>query len=277
MWTEHRFIAFDETPLFYRVHSREGAKAIAILVHGMGEHGGRYQHLGDYLAEFEIESWIPDLRGHGRSGGKPGHISHFSDLHRDLSALHSLIDKTRKGLPIFLVGHSFGGLTASSYLAYHPHFRVDGLVLTSPLFGIAVHAPWWKRLLGLTFSALWPSFTQANGVLASDLTHDQAILENYRRDAQVHHLISARLYCEVLSMLKQKKEIAGRIKKPVLVLQAGEDRIVSKKDTLSFYDDLKVDDRELEVYPGFYHEILNETVRQAVFSRIANWMLKRTV
>ena len=114
MWTEHRFIAFDETPLFYRVHSREGAKAIAILVHGMGEHGGRYQHLGDYLAEFEIESWIPDLRGHGRSGGKPGHISHFSDLHRDLSALHSLIDKTRKGLPIFLVGPTSRRFTASA-------------------------------------------------------------------------------------------------------------------------------------------------------------------
>src|SRR3989338_6676335 len=133
MWSEHRFITFDETPVFYRRFTPgAGSKAILFIVHGMGEHGGRYRRLAEYLAGLGIASVIPDLRGFGQSGGGRGYVRRVSDYHRGLSAPPSVVSRKEKDKPVFFLGHSFGGLVASSYLAFHPA-QTAGLALSSPL------------------------------------------------------------------------------------------------------------------------------------------------
>ncbi len=277
MWTEHRFISFDKTPIFYRrLASSSQPKAILILVHGMGEHGGRYRHAAEYFAMAGIESVIPDLRGFGRSGGRRACVNTFRDFHRDLGALHAFVNRNRKGTPLFLMGHSFGGLVVSSYLAFVEHPKIYGLVLSSPIFGIAIPVPLWRHALGMFTSYIWPSYTQSNRVKPELLTHDKEILARYKKDTLINPRISAGLYRELIAMIVKKEEIARQITDPVLIQQAGQDFVVSVEATQNFYRFLKTSDKEIDIYNDCYHEILNEIKRERVFSRITHWLLKNT-
>ena len=275
MWTEHRLVSFDETPLFYHRLRVPGAKAQVILQHGMGEHGGRYRHVAEYLAALGIESAVPDLRGFGQSGGKRACVRSFSDFHGDLAALHTHLAR-QSALPLFLIGHSFGGLVASSYLAFYSQISpVRGLALSSPIFGIAVPVPPWRHALGMTLSYLFPDHTQGTRVDASKLTHDPLMLRAYAQDKFIRQIISARLYRELVRMIVRRAEIAHSLKVPALVLQADQDFIVSREMTVMFYNELASLDKQLQIYPSFYHEILNETGRQDVLARLGDWILKR--
>lgn len=274
MWVKRRFISFDETPVFYRYLALDGdARGVVIIVHGMGEHGGRYRLLAEHLASKGFESWMPDLRGFGQSGGERGCVHSFSDFHRDLSALHSLARKNHpESTPFFFLGHSFGGLVSASYLALCQPPPVKGLVLTSPIFGVGTPVPAWRHAIGVASSYLIPDYRQSTGVLPQNLTHDAGILAVYSKDKLIHHEISSRLYRELVKMMNCRAEIAQRITCPVLVLQAGDDVIVSPKMSRLFFDELKVPDKDWTLYPGYYHEILNETGRQEVFRRIDAWL-----
>lgn len=276
VWSEHRLISFDETPIFYRHLRTNGpVRAVVILVHGMGEHGGRYQAFSDYLAELGIECLVPDLRGFGKSGGKKACVKRFGDFHEDLDALHSWASRHYTAVPIFLIGHSFGGLVVSSYLAFHKHPEIHGFVLSSPIFGVSIPVPFWRHLLGISVSYLCSHYTQSTRVEPRFLTHDPAILEIYRQDPLIYHKISARLYRELVKMVRRKTEIARRISASALIVQAGEDKVVSKDETVKFFDELKSKDKEIEIYADFYHEVLNETSRELVYSRIGRWLLER--
>ena len=275
--TDHRFVSFDETPIHYGVSkSSHAPKASVVVLHGLGEHGGRYSAFSNYLAGLGFDCYFPDLRGFGKSGGRRACVKSFSDYHKDLFALHSWIARNSKGAPIFLMGHSFGGLVASSYIALCKAPTIAGLVLSSPLFGIAIPVPppvHWLTLLG---SRLFPDFTGPSHVNPQFLTHDADILSAYGKDSLIFHRISARLYREIRGLISKRGAVAAAIKGPVLLLQAGEDHIVSKSAAIDFYHKIAAADKELEVYEGFYHEILNETRRQAVYSRIGQWLSKRT-
>lgn len=274
MWSEHRFISTDETAIFYRrFNTEEPVKAVIIMVHGMGEHGGRYRRLGEYLAGLEIASVIPDLRGFGHSGGKRACVRQFSDFHNDLDNLVAFVSRTHKGTPLFLMGHSFGGLVASSYLAFCNPPKISGLILSSPIFGIALPVSVWRRLAAAVFSYLFPDFSQPSNVKPAMLTHDHALIREYENDPLIYHRVSARLYRELLTMMRRKAAIARRISNPVLLLQSGQDAVVSKAEALSFYDLLATNDKEAEIYESAYHEIFNELDREKAFARVGQWIL----
>ena len=273
--TEHRLIAFDQTPLFYRkVVPVLPTKALVFLVHGMGEYGGRYTEFAEYLASCGIECWLPDLRGFGNSGGKRGCVRHLSDYENDLEALGTLAERTHRGLPLFLMGHSFGGLLASRLLEETRVLRPKGLILSSPLFGIAIAVPFWQKILAALASFLAPNFTQNNRVQVDLLTHDHAKRLSHARDKLIHFEVSARLYTQMQKGMSQGLEMAERIHCPALVLQAGDDKIVSREKTTLFYERLGSLDKEFQVYQDFYHEVLNESERAKVYARIQQWLLK---
>ncbi len=276
-YTEHRLIGFDETPLFYRRVTPSGpVKAMILLVHGMGEYGARYLPLAEYLAALGIESWVPDLRGFGRSGGRPGHANHFTDLQTDLEGIGLLAHRQRPGAPLFFLGHSFGGLLVSRVAERHaPTLRLRGLVFSSPLFGIAIDVPLWQKALAGIASVVAPTFTQSNRVNPDLLTHDPAIYQAFMQDKLVHFGITSRLYTEITKAMPAGLREAPRIHCPVLVAQAGDDRIVLKENTTLFYNALGSEDKQLEIYDGWYHEILNETGREAVFAKIGQWVIQR--
>jgi alpha-beta hydrolase superfamily lysophospholipase len=269
-------ISFDKTPFFYRRLSAHGhPKALLLVLHGMGEHGGRYRRFAEYLSGMGLECLLPDLRGFGQSGGYRGYVRRFSDYHEDIKALHGYIVRQRQGCPIFMIGHSFGGLLAASYRALHPRLPVAGLVLSSPLFGLSLPLPRWRRALASLLSVVYPRYDEPNRVMPENLTHDPAEIAIYKKDRLIHHRVTARLYAEMSRLMALKMTIAARLNDPVLILQAGEDRIVSKEDSIDFYHGLASRDKELEICEGFYHEILNETNREKIHSRIGVWISDR--
>ncbi len=275
MPSEHRLISFDETPIFYRkFESKVPLKAALIILHGMGEHGGRYQPVAEYLTATGVTSYVLDLRGFGKSGGHRAYARHFSDFHKDLNAICQLARQTSPKTPLFVLGHSFGGLIASSYSVLPAKEKIQGLILSSPLCGIAIPVPAWKRYLGLGMAFLFPTYAQGSGVNPALLTHDTEIQKEYAKDSLIYHRITAGLYKELCGALAQADSTATKLTVPTLLLQAGEDFIVSKKASIDFYHKISSSDKELEVYEGFYHEILNEVQRSQVFSRIAAWLSK---
>ena len=273
-WTRHRFIAFDRTAIaYYRLETPGSPRAVFLIVHGMGEHGGRYHEFADRFAARNIASFMPDLRGFGMSGGKRGCAKSFSDYFQDLDVVYRLTRQAYPGAPVFVLGHSFGGLLVSSWLAQDDH-EVRGLVLSSPNFGIAIQVPAWRHWLGLAASSLCPDLTQDNRVNVARLTHDSSLLLASSKDPLIHHRISARLYAELVKWLARTDETAGRLRLPSLVLQAGDDHIVLRSATEHFFQKLASLDKEITVYEGFYHEILNEVGRAEVYSRILSWAEK---
>src|SRR3989338_1616367 len=174
MWTEHRFISFDETPIFYRfLDTKNPSKAIVLIVHGMGEHGDRYQAFGEYLAELGIACAVPDLRGYGQSGGSRAWVRHFSDYHQDLRALHSFLTRRHKDQPIFLMGHSLGGLIVSSYMAFSSPLKTNGIILSSPNFGLAIPVSWHKHAMAIVGSYCAPRYSESTRIAPEMLTHDR--------------------------------------------------------------------------------------------------------
>ena len=276
-WSEHRFVSFDKTPIFYRrLLSAEPGSAMVLIQHGIGEHGGRYRELAEFLGSRGVGSFIPDLRGFGKSGGKRGCIRHFSDYFQDLQVIHRLARGTGAESPLFLLGHSFGGLILSSWISAFPEVNPRGLLLSSPNFGLTLRVPRWRHWLAMWTACLWPDFTQDNRVNPDKLTHDTHIRRCHRTDILIHNRISAGLYREMTRELSRVDEIASNIHCSALVLQAGDDQIVSRPATQRFFEKLASPDKELQVYENLYHEILNEVDRPTIFTRISDWIQDRS-
>ena len=278
LWSEHRFVSHDETPIFFRALTPSSAtKTAMIVVHGMGEHGGRYTAFAEHLASAGIASYLPDLRGFGQSGGKRGCLRKFSDYFSDLAVVYRLAKEKAGVSGLFFMGHSYGGLVVSSFLAERPEIEARGLVLSSPNFGISLKIPRWRHFLACAGSCLFSDLTQNNRVDPAFLTHDAEIKKKYGSDRLIHHQISARLYSELVRMIRCADTTASRIHIPALVLQAGDDRVVSREATVRFFEKLRSQNKELEIYEGLYHELLNETTREAIFLKISQWVLSRSI
>ena len=277
MWSEHRFVSFDGTPAYFRRlrTTRLPARGAVMIVHGMGEHSGRYVELAEFLAEKGFHCYVPDLRGFGKSGGKRGCVRRFTDYFGDLEGVHRMIGEWEDGHPPFFLGHSFGGLVVSCFLASKPDVRAKGLVLSSPNFGIAIRVPLWRHALAVVTSRVYPDLTQPNRVDRMTLTHDLPLLQKHASDRLIHDRISARLYAELVSRIRSAGQVAARLSLPTLILQAGDDRVVQRAATERFFAALRSPDKRLEVFEGLYHELLNETSRKAIFDQIAAWLLQR--
>lgn len=273
--TEHRLVSFDKTPLFYRrVSPASTPRAELLILHGMMEHGGRYLPLAEYLSSLGIASCLPDTRGFGQSGGPRGCVRHFSDYYRDLHAVHAASRLPEKDTPFFVLGHSYGGLITSSWVSVSPELQCRGLVLTSPNFGIAVPISRALHVLALAVSYILPDLTQPTRVNILKLTHDKTLMAGYSKDPYLHDRISTRLYRELVTQMSYRAEIASKLRCPVLVLQAGDDHVVSREKTERFFEELSMLDKTLQILEGQYHEVLNEVERGLLFARIGDWILK---
>ncbi len=275
--SEHRFVSFDKTPIFFRTlkPAEQPAKALLVIVHGMAEHGGRYLPLAEYLAALGVVSYLPDLRGFGQSGGKRGCLEKFSDYYQDLAVVQRIARERENFEQLFFLAHSYGGLVISCFLAENKDVPAKGLILSSPNFGIGIPVPAWRQGLAFLASKVLPDYTQSNRVNPVFLTHDLEICNQHAKDPLIHDRISARLYTELLSQISQIDKTASKIRTPSLILQAGDDRIVSRESTSRFFKYLAAEDKELEILDGLYHEILNEISRYSLFHKISTWLLDR--
>lgn len=253
----------------------EGARqrGMVLLVHGLGEHAGRYDALAQRLNTWGFAVRGYDQYGHGESGGPRGGLTAPGRLVDDLA---DLVQSTRARLgpeqPLVVLGHSMGGLVAAVFAQAHPGL-LDGLVLSSPAF--ATHATPVQRLLLRTLPRIAPDLRVANGLDTRWLSHDPAVEAAYRADPLVHDRISARLGQFITSGGASIVAAAAHWRVPTLLLYAGGDRLVNAAGSRAFAEAAPRDVVTSRCFDDAYHEIFNEADAQPVFDALQQWLAAR--
>jgi alpha-beta hydrolase superfamily lysophospholipase len=245
-----------------------------VVVHGLGEHGGRYQHLAEWFTPLGATVYAVDHRGHGRSGGQRGHAPSLAALLDDIDAV---VRRAREesGGPVVLIGHSFGGLLAIAYALEHPD-HIEKAVFSAPALIARVKVPAWKRTLAGVLPKLAPKASFANEIDANVLSHDPATAPAYRSDPLVHNRITAGLYSDTIARGEEFIVRAPELRVPFLLLHGRDDQIVDPIGSQRFFARTTVPERAFCLYPGMYHEIFNEVEQEKVFQDIESWLTQRT-
>ncbi|HLM67634.1 MAG TPA: lysophospholipase, partial [Longimicrobium sp.] len=247
-------------------------RAVVLVSHGHGEHGGRYAELARHLAERGMTVHAVDHRGHGRSGGPRGHVDRFGDYVRDLETWRRAVTaEVPPATPVFLLGHSLGGLIAIRHLQAHPEAGFRGAVLSAPLLGIAVKAPRWKVALSGFFSRWVPRLPFSNVLDPSMLSTAPGYVDAYRADKLLHPTITPRLFTEMGAAMRAAFEQPDSIRIPLLVLAPTGDRVVAPEAVARFASACP-GDVEVRRYEGFQHESLNEAERHRVMDDVTTWL-----
>ncbi|GGG24330.1 alpha/beta hydrolase [Paenibacillus abyssi] len=270
VYEELLLTANDGIELFAREwRAAEGAPRAAVcLVHGMGEHGGRYEEVASVLTAVGFVLFNYDQRGHGRSPGKRGHCDSIAQLTGDAAALINLAKQRCPGLPVFLYGHSMGGNVAlSCALRLQP--EITGLILTSPWLRLAFLPPAYKLWIGEKMARLWPAFSLSTGLNSANLYHDAELTMPV--DPLAHNRISAGMFYA----LKEEGEWAlancDRLKVPLLLLHGTADNITSMPASKELADKL---DKACTFYAwedGF-HELHNDRDKERMLYTVVDWI-----
>jgi lysophospholipase len=264
--------AADGVRLHHASWEADAPRAVLLVSHGHGEHGGRYAELARHLAERGITVHAVDHRGHGRSGGPRGHVGRFGEYVADLEQWRRAVTtKLPPGLPVFLLGHSLGGLIAIRHLQTHPEAGFRGAILSAPLLGIAVQAPRWKVALSGLFSRILPRLPFGNELDPSMLSTAPGYVEAFRADTLLHPTITPRLYTEIGAAMAAAFERPDSIRIPLLVLAPTGDRVVAPEAVARFASACP-GEVEVRRYEGFQHEALNEAERHRVFADVDAWL-----
>lgn len=262
--------------LCWRSWVPEAPRAVVAIVHGLGEHGGRYAHVGEDLAGRGLAVYAVDLRGHGKSDGRRVHIDRIEDYDQDISALLALVEERHEGLPRVLLGHSMGGMLAMRHVLDHPA-AVHGAIISSP--GLAAHPELEPsavvRLAARILSKLAPRVLIDSGLKVESISRDPAVVEAYVADPLVSSKVSARWYTEILAAMADVRGRAGALRLPMLLMQSGEDRLVDPEATARWGASAPAEMVELVIWEGLYHEMLNEPENARVLDRVADWLERR--
>ncbi len=246
----------------------QDAVAVMVFVHGFGEHMGRY---GDVFAAFPRCHCLGfDLRGHGHSGGSRGHIQRFGDYRTDLAWVLENARSRAPGLPVFLVGHSFGGLVATEAMVTLQE-PVAGMILSSPGFALQHVPPMWESAMAKLMTHVWPGLARPARIRVDRLSHDPEVAERVRQDPLSLRRVSVRWYTECLGAQRRVLAAGLRLRVPLLCLVAGDDELVVPGVTRAFFDTVASQDKQFELYPDAYHELFQEPDRDVVFELVWRW------
>jgi alpha-beta hydrolase superfamily lysophospholipase len=232
------------------------AEAILVIIHGLGEHIRRYHHLAEALNKRGVAVVGMDLRGHGRSDGPRGHAKSWSFIRDDIKSLLQHTRNIYPDLPLFLMGHSMGGLFALRYVNECAG-DIQGLILSSPLLGLAFTPPAWQIKMAGWVSKFLPGFTQSNGLNPDLLSHDKQVVADYKHDPHVHNRISVGLFQIIQESMAIVNATIETLPVPVLAYHGTEDGITSFHTTRQFASQFP-DKVTFEALEGFYHEPHNE-------------------
>ncbi len=262
--------SLDGTRLAWRAWPVPAPRAVLALVHGLGEHSGRYGRLAEAMARYGYGCYAVDLRGMGRSGGRRGHVDRWQQWTDDCAAFYDLVRERSDGVEVVPLGHSFGGVVVASAVLGSA-IRPDRFVLSNAAFRPAVVVPRWKLVLGRASSGLVPTLALANEVDPALLSRDPSIAAEYAADPLVHDRISSRLFTEWVAASEAAIRRAGEVTIPCLLVVSEDDRLIDRGGSLEFARRAGARAKVLS-YPGRYHEPFNDLDAEEVFADLATWL-----
>ena len=260
----------DGVPLAGYSYAAQNPTRFLVGIHGMAEHAGRYEDFGVCLSRSGVSLTIADLRGHGRSGGRRGHIRKFSDYLDDASVLVGHASPAGQPKP-FLFGHSLGGLIALAYALRWPE-SIAGVIVSSPALGSNLSIPPLQMAASTLLDRIWPTYPFKNTVDPNDLSRNPEVGRAYMQDPLILRWVSVRFFRETLRWMDRVGARAQEIKLPLLMLLGSRDKIVPIDQAQTFYEKISSAERELKVYRGYLHEILQDPERDLVYDDILRWI-----
>lgn len=245
-------------------------RGVVIIVHGLGEHAGRYDHVARRLNHWGFAVRSYDQYGHGESGGPRGGLTSDERLMDDLA---DIVDSTRlrmkKGTPLVLLGHSMGGAVTSLFAARAMR-ELDALVLSSPALDPGLNA--FQKFLLTILPKIAPNLRVGNGLDVMKISHDQAVIDDYKKDHLVHDKISARLGSFIAHAGAAVLAAAPGWKTPTLLLYAGADALVNPQGSRRFSELAPTSVVTSRCFDALYHEIFNELEAEPVFAELKLWL-----
>jgi acylglycerol lipase len=263
------------TRIAYRSWPHPNADITFAVVHGLGEHSGRYERFAHGMAKHNMATYALDLRGHGKSTGRRGHVDSWDQFVDDATAFVKHVETQVSGLgEVVPLGHSFGGVVMLSMALAGKLTHAKRFVLSSPALKLKANVPAWKTKLATVVSRVAPTLAMNNEVDARTVSRIPEVVEAYRTDPLVHGKISSRLYVEWQQAAAEDVQRAAQIKLPFLILAGTDDRLIDSTGSQQLHDATRKVS-ELRMLEGRYHEPFNDVGSEEVFSIIAQWLRNR--
>lgn len=261
--------SFHNTEFFGQYWQPQIAKGVVLILHGLGEHSGRFTHIAEALTKNNFGVIAFDHFGHGKTSGKRGHNPGYEIV---LDSIEQFIDKTETifgGLPIFLYGHSMGGNAIINYILSRKH-TLKGAIATSPFLKLAFEPPKWKITLGKVFQKIAPSITLGNEIDASFISRDKDELEKYKTDPLVHAKVSPNFSLSFMEKGVWAIENASKLEIPMFLAHGTDDKLISYKGSEEFA--ANSDKVLLKLYKNGYHELQNDICKDELINDILSWL-----
>lgn len=254
---------FADGRLAYRAWPVEKPRGQVVIAHGFAEHGGRYAHVAAALNDASLSVWASDHRGHGRSEGERANIESVWSAVSDLDLFVDLVRERAAGGPLFLLGHSMGGLIATAYAEEHQD-RLAGLVLSGALVHIA------PELVALAEAEEIPDLGLADAV-----SRDPAVVQAYKDDPEVYLGPPPRGFLRAAGQVEEVRDRFGQLSLPVLVMHGSADLLVSPQALRDLVAGVSSQDLTAVLWPGLWHEIFNEPEKERVIATTSEWITGR--
>ncbi|MBD2358670.1 lysophospholipase [Tolypothrix sp. FACHB-123] len=272
--SEDTFKGVGELALYYQAWLPEGKlKAILVIVHGLGAHSSRFGNIIEQLLPQEYAIYAFDMRGNGRSPGQRGYINSWAEFREDLRIFIELIQNLHPACPIFIMGHSLGGVVVLDYILRHPQAAatLQGAIALAPAIG-KVGVSKFRLFLGKLLSRIWPQFSLSTGIDLSAASRDQKVISAYAADPLRHTLGTARLATEYFATVDWIYAHAGEWQLPLLILHGAADTVALPEGSEIFYQLVTYQDKLRIVYPDAYHELQSDINYPEVMKDLETWL-----
>jgi acylglycerol lipase len=240
-----------------------------LIVHGIGEHSGRYDHVMEAFVQEGYSVVAYDHRGHGRSGGPRGVIPEYSAFLDDLNQVYTHFEKDDSSRKWLLYGHSMGGNIVLNYACRHQD-QFLGVIATSPWLKLTNNPPTWKQFFAKLGNRTFPHIALSNGLDLADLSRDSEVGRIYDTDPLTHDRISSRLYCGILEAGGWVMENANNLSIPSLIMHGDSDQITDPKASELFSS--RSLSSTFRLWLGAFHELHSETNKEEVIAFILAWI-----
>ncbi len=273
---EGHLVTDDGVRLVWRWDRPSEPRATVVVAHGFAEYLTRHKHDTAAMVEAGFEVLRYDMRGHGNSGGRRGHVDAFDDYLGDLRRMLALAHERGVG-PVALLAHSQGGLIATKALL-DGQLPVCAVVLSNPALVTKAAVPEWKKAAAKVLSRLLPTFSLPTGLPASAISRDSESVRDYEQDPLIFGTGSARWGWEFMSAQRQVQRRTLRIEVPLLVQLGSSDGIIDPEFSRTWFADAQGDDVTITMWPDFYHELYNEpeAERAQVLAELVSWLTDHT-
>jgi len=266
------FEAKDGTRLHHAALVPEAARAAVAIIHGYGDHGGRYRHVMEALAAAGFAAHAVDYRGHGLAGGRRAFVARFDDYLADLESFLARVQARSPDLPLFVVGHSQGALISSLYATGPGGARIAGLVLSNPYVRLRIVPNAFQLFQANVVGAIIPFLPVKNPITSSMLTRDAKMQQWTDADPLYLHVVTPRWFTESNAARQRLEQEAKLVKVPLLVLVGTADPIAHPDGARLVFETAGSADKRIENYTGMLHEIFNETGREKPIGDMVTWL-----